>query len=80
MFELKKAMSKLTAVIAPRSFLANEVYNVWAASPKDQASLTKILKCVTEELDVPMLTPEQPQKKHDKEEKKHDGRNKWRGN
>ena len=79
MFELKKAMSKLTAVIAPRSFLANEVYNMWAASPKDQASLTKILKYVTDELDVPMLTPEQPQKKHDKKEKKYDGKDKWRG-
>jgi hypothetical protein len=32
-----------------------------------------------DELDVPMLTPEQPQKKHDKKEKKYDGKDKWRG-
>jgi hypothetical protein len=53
MFEVQKAVEKMVAV--PMPFLVNEVFAMWSSSPKDQASLSIILKHVKDDVDVPVF-------------------------
>ena len=63
MFELKDAVKKLVAVIAPNVFLVNEVIAMWSLSAKDQNALTALMQYVKDEVDVPDATDATPKKK-----------------
>ena len=65
MFEMKDAVKKLVAVIAPNAFSVNEVIAMWGVSPKTQTALTALIAYVEDEVDVPD-TPVDPAKKKDK--------------
>ena len=64
LFELKDAVKKIVAVIAPNVFLVNEVIAMWSVSTKDQAALTAVMTYVMDEVDVPGA--EFPSRKKDK--------------
>ena len=53
LFDLKDAVKKIVAVIAPNVFLVNEVIAMWSVSTKDQAALTAVMTYVMDEVDVP---------------------------
>ena len=63
MFELKDAIKKIVAIVAPDVFLVNEVLAMWNLSAKDQKSLTAVIKYVKDEVDVPGATDGTPKKK-----------------
>ena len=63
MFELKDAIKKIVAVVAPNVFLVNGVLAVWNLSAKDQNALTAVIKRVKDEVDVPDATDATPKKK-----------------
>jgi hypothetical protein len=63
MFELKDAIKKIVAVVAPNVFLVNEVLAMWNLSAKDQKALTAIIKYVKDEVDVPDAADATPKKK-----------------
>ena len=63
MFELKDAIKKSVAVVAPNVFLVNEVLAMWNLSAKDQKALTAVIKYAKDEVDVPDATDATPKKK-----------------
>ena len=63
MFELKDAIKKIVAVVAPNVFLVDEVLAMWNLSAKDQKALTAIIKYVKHEVDVPDAVDATPKKK-----------------
>ena len=63
MFELKDAIKKIVAVVAPNVFLVNEVLAMWNLSAKDQKALTAIIKYVKDEVDVPDAADATPKKR-----------------
>ena len=65
MFEMKDAVKKLVAVIAPNVFLVNEVIAMWGVSPQTQTALTALIAYVEDEVDTPD-TPVDAAKKKDK--------------
>ena len=65
MFELKDAIKKIVAVVAPNVFLVNEVLAMWNLSAKDQSSLAAVIKYVKDGVDVPDA-PDVTSKRKDK--------------
>ena len=66
LFELKDAIKKIVAVIAPNVFLVNEVIAMWSVSTKGQAALTALMTYVMDGVDVPGAYVEFPSRKKDK--------------
>jgi hypothetical protein len=68
MFDLTDGIKKLVSIVQPNPFLVNEVMIMWNASPKDQATMSEIVKHVRSELDVPATPPVEKTKKQKKQE------------
>lgn len=68
MFEVEEGFKKLVSVINPKQYLLNEVFSKWQVSAKDQSALSRILRHVHTQLDVPDHSP--APKRTDKNERK----------
>ena len=68
MFDLTGGIKKVVAIIHPNPFLVNEVMIMWNASPKDQSTMSEIIKHIRSELGVPVTPPSEKTKKQKKHE------------